>query len=81
MAPIVVIDHLGHVVVNDEASEAYFLQRLDCGDHIHIAFAGKALLEIGHAALHIAEVHIEDLAALAEVADGFQYAIVVALSV
>src|SRR5215467_1904666 len=67
MVPITVVDDTRHVVINDKAGEADFLQGAHRLDHVHVAFTQKALLEDRYAALHIAEVHVEYFATLPKV--------------
>src|SRR5437763_15771633 len=59
------------MVVEQETREAYLLERPHGGDHVDVALAQEALLEAGNRTLHIAEMHVDDLAARAKVANGF----------
>src|SRR5690606_1636766 len=70
--PLAVIEHVRHMVVDDKAGKAHFLQRADRLDHIDVTFAEETFLELGHAALYITEVDVEDSAPRPEVANSVE---------
>ena len=81
-APVVpgaVINHLRHVVINDEPGKAHFLECADSGHHIDIAFTQEAFVKLRHTAFDIAEMDVKDFAAFAKVAQRIEHALAAAL--
>jgi hypothetical protein len=68
MAPLSIIDQPGDMIIDDEAGETDLLQGAHDGSDIEIAFPQKAFLKVGDGALHVTQMHIEDLALFAEMA-------------
>src|SRR5690242_15916167 len=62
MIPVGVAVHVGDVVVEQEAGEAGIAQEQDDLGWVVVAVADEALDEVGHDALHVAEMDIVDLA-------------------
>ena len=54
---------LGHMVGHDHAVVADFFVDAHGADHVHVAVVGESLLEIAEAAVNVAEMDVEDLAA------------------
>src|SRR5690348_9064310 len=67
VTPIGVVDHVRHVVVDHESVETDPFEGQHHLDRIKVPLAEEALLELRDRPLHVAEVDVEDLAALAEV--------------
>jgi hypothetical protein len=69
---------VGHVVVDDEAIEAHFLQRLDDRHGVRVAVAQDHLGELLRVPGHVPQVDVEQPASLPEVAEGVQHALAAA---
>ena len=59
----------GDVVGHDHVAVAHLLEGAQRLEHVHVALVGEHFHEVAEAALDVAEVDVEDLVALAEVAD------------
>src|SRR5258708_2771375 len=70
-----IVHQMRHMVIQDEAVEADFAEFLHDRDDIAVALVYKALLEIVGAALHIAQMDIEESSACPEPLDGIQNAL------
>src|SRR5690606_26454609 len=72
--PARIVDHVGDVVVDQEAVKAVFLERQhDFKLVLEVALVDEALGEVVGCSLYITEVDVDDLAARGKVADAAQY--------